>query len=173
MFISLKTKIGKANVCLKLYRRDDMDKNTILVVDDDKEIADLVGIYLTNDGFTVCTATNGEECLDLLKSNPDIRLIILDIMMPGIDGLEVCRRIRGYSNIPIIMLSAKTQDMDKIIGFGTGADDYVTKPFNPLELMARVKAQLKRYEAINMPGMKRNTIAVAGLIINEEEHTVM
>lgn len=150
-----------------------MEKSTILVVDDDKEIAELVGIYLTNDGFTVRTAANGEDCLAQLDIDPDIRLIILDIMMPGIDGLEVCRRIRSHSNIPIIMLSAKTQDMDKIIGFGTGADDYVTKPFNPLELMARVKAQLKRYEAINMPWQKKNTIAVAGLIINEEEHTVV
>ncbi len=150
-----------------------MDKSTILVVDDDKEIAELVGIYLTNDGFNVRTAINGEDCLKQLEENSDVRLIILDIMMPGIDGLEVCRRIRAHSNIPIIMLSAKTQDMDKIIGFGTGADDYVTKPFNPLELMARVKSQLKRYETINMPGYKRDTIAVAGLIINEEEHTVI
>ncbi|MDE5966519.1 MAG: response regulator transcription factor [Lachnospiraceae bacterium] len=150
-----------------------MEKSTILVVDDDKEIAELVGIYLTNDGFTVRTAVNGEDCLAQLDADPDIRLIILDIMMPGIDGLEVCRRIRSHSNIPIIMLSAKTQDMDKIIGFGTGADDYVTKPFNPLELMARVKSQLKRYEAINMPWQKKDTIAVAGLIINEEEHTVV
>lgn len=149
-----------------------MDKSTILVVDDDSEIAELVSIYLTNDGFHVLTAVNGEDCLAQLAENPEIRLIILDIMMPGIDGLEVCRRIRSNSNIPIIMLSAKTQDMDKIIGFGTGADDYVTKPFNPLELMARVKSQLKRYEAIAMPGQQKNTIAVAGLIINEEEHTV-
>lgn len=150
-----------------------MDKNTILVVDDDKEIAELVSIYLTNDGFVVKTAESGEMCLEVLAANPDIRLIILDIMMPGIDGLEVCRRIRSTSNIPIIMLSAKTQDMDKIIGFGTGADDYVTKPFNPLELMARVKAQLKRYETITMPGQKKSEIAVADLIINEEEHTVV
>ena len=150
-----------------------MDKNTILVVDDDREIAELVNIYLTNDGFTVLKAESGEECLTVLEQHPEIRLIILDIMMPGIDGLEVCRRIRATSNIPIIMLSAKTQDMDKIIGFGTGADDYVTKPFNPLELMARVKSQLKRYETISMPGQKRNEIAVADLIINEEEHTVL
>lgn len=150
-----------------------MDKNTILVVDDDREIAELVSIYLTNDGFTVKTAESGEACMEALAADTDIRLIILDIMMPGIDGLEVCRRIRSTSNIPIIMLSAKTQDMDKIIGFGTGADDYVTKPFNPLELMARVKAQLKRYETITMPGRKKNEIAVAGLIINEEEHTVL
>lgn len=150
-----------------------MDKNTILVVDDDKEIAELVSIYLTNDGFTVKTVGSGEACLEALAADSGIRLIILDIMMPGIDGLEVCRRIRSNSNIPIIMLSAKTQDMDKIIGFGTGADDYVTKPFNPLELMARVKSQLKRYEAITMPGQKKDEIVVAGLIINEEEHTVL
>ncbi len=150
-----------------------MEKNTILVVDDDKEIAELVNIYLTNDGFSVLKAESGEACLEILGQHPEVRLIILDIMMPGIDGLEVCRRIRATSNIPIIMLSAKTQDMDKIIGFGTGADDYVTKPFNPLELMARVKSQLKRYETISMPGQKQNDIAVADLIINEEEHTVL
>ncbi len=149
-----------------------MDKTTILVVDDDHEIADLVGIYLTNDGFNVLKAENGKGCLDMLKEHPEIRLIILDIMMPDMDGLTVCRHIRTESNIPIIMLSAKTQDMDKIIGFGTGADDYVTKPFNPLELMARVKSQLKRYETIMIPDDKRNTVAVAGLIINPDEHTV-
>ena len=84
----------------------------------------------------------------LLKEHPEIRVIILDVMMPKMDGMETCRRIRRTSNIPIIMLSAKTADMDKILGFGTGVDDYVTKPFNPLELTARVKSQLKRYQAI-------------------------
>ncbi len=150
-----------------------MNKDTILVVDDDLEIAELVGIYLTNDGFDVLKAYNGNACLGMLEEHPEIKLIILDIMMPDMDGLTVCRNIRNTSNIPIIMLSARTQDMDKIIGFGTGADDYVTKPFNPLELMARVKSQLKRYEAITTPGQKKNTVAVAGLIINPEEHTVI
>ena len=117
---------------------------TILVVDDEQEIADLVEIYLTNDGFDVIKAADGEECLQKLEEHPEIMVIILDVMMPKMDGLEVCRRIRKNSNIPIIMLSAKTADMDKILGFGTGVDDYVTKPFNPLELTARVKSQLKR-----------------------------
>ena len=102
-----------------------MEKNaSILVVDDDKEIADLVEIYLVNDGYQVLKASDGEQCLETLKQHPEVRMLILDIMMPGIDGLEVCREIRKTSNIPILILSAKAEDMDKIVGFGTGADDY-------------------------------------------------
>ena len=126
-----------------------MENNTsILVVDDDKEIADLVEIYLVNDGYRVLKASDGEQCLEMLAEHPEVRMLILDIMMPGIDGLEVCRTIRKTSNIPILLLSAKAEDMDKIVGFGTGADDYLTKPFHPLELLARVKSQMKRYTAI-------------------------
>lgn len=114
-----------------------MEKNaSILVVDDDKEIADLVEIYLVNDGYQVLKASDGEQCLQTLKEHPEVRMLILDIMMPGIDGLEVCREIRKTSNILILILSAKAEDMDKIVGFGTGADDYLTKPFHPLELLA-------------------------------------
>ena len=128
-----------------------MEKNaSILVVDDDKEIADLVEIYLVNDGYQVLKASDGEQCLETLKQHPEVRMLILDIMMPGIDGLEVCREIRKTSNIPILILSAKAEDMDKIVGFGTGADDYLTKPFHPLELLARVKSQMKRYTTIQL-----------------------
>lgn len=128
-----------------------MEKNaSILVVDDDKEIADLVEIYLVNDGYQVLKASDGEQCLQTLKEHPEVRMLILDIMMPGIDGLEVCREIRKTSNIPILILSAKAEDMDKIVGFGTGADDYLTKPFHPLELLARVKSQMKRYTTIQL-----------------------
>ena len=148
---------------------------TILVVDDDEEIAELVEIYLTNDGYYVEKAYDGEQCLKKLEENKKIKLIILDIMMPNIDGLEVCRKIRKTSNIPIIMLSAKAEDMDKIIGFGTGADDYMTKPFNPLELMARVKSQLKRYTNLNL-GMDQvqdeTGIQIQDLIINRKAHKV-
>ena len=132
-----------------MYGGNHMDKNaSILVVDDDKEIADLVEIYLVNDGYKVLKASDGEQCLSMLAEHPEIRMLILDIMMPGIDGLEVCRTIRKTSNIPILILSAKAEDMDKIVGFGTGADDYLTKPFHPLELLARVKSQMKRYTSI-------------------------
>lgn len=153
-----------------------MSEISILVVDDDKEIAELVEIYLTNDGYKVIQANDGKECLKMLEENKDVKLIILDIMMPNIDGLEVCRRIRKTNNIPIIMLSAKTADMDKIIGFGTGADDYMTKPFNPLELLARVKSQLKRYTNLNMGGVSQlaeDEINIHGLIINKKAHKVI
>lgn len=120
----------------------------ILVVDDEKEIADLIEIYLVSDGYKVFKAENAEAGLSILDKQ-DIHLVLLDIMMPGMNGLEMCRKIRETNNIPIIMLSAKSTDLDKILGLGTGADDYVTKPFNPLELTARVKSQLRRYTQLN------------------------
>jgi len=150
-----------------------MNEATILVVDDDNEIAELIEIYLTNEGYQVLKAHDGVQCLKMMEENRQVKLIILDIMMPNIDGLEVCRRIRKTNNIPIIMVSAKTEDMDKIIGFGTGADDYVTKPFNPLELLARVKSQFKRYTNINLgQDANQEEISVQGLVINKKEHRV-
>ncbi len=152
-----------------------MSGATILVVDDDQEIAELVDIYLSNDGYNVLRAYDGEACLKKLSEHPEIKIVILDIMMPGIDGLEVCRRIRKTSNIPIIMLSAKAEDMDKIIGFGTGVDDYMTKPFNPLELIARVKSQLKRYTNINTGKDDSESDEITtdgGIIINKIAHSV-
>ena len=118
-------------------------ETNILVVDDEREIAELVEIYLVSDGYKVFKASNAQEGFDILEKE-DIHLVLLDIMMPGMDGMEMCRKIRETNNIPIIMLSAKSTDLDKIMGLGTGADDYVTKPFNPLELTARVKSQLRR-----------------------------
>ena len=125
-----------------------MEQINILVVDDEKEIADLVEIYLVSDGYKVFKANNAKEGLEILDQE-EIHLVLLDIMMPGMDGLEMCRKIRETNNIPIIMLSAKSTDLDKILGLGTGADDYVVKPFNPLELTARVKSQLRRYTQLN------------------------
>ena len=125
-----------------------MEQINILVVDDEKEIADLVEIYLVSDGYKVFKANNAQDGLELLEKE-EIHLVLLDIMMPGMDGLEMCRKIRETNNIPIIMLSAKSTDLDKILGLGTGADDYVVKPFNPLELTARVKSQLRRYTQLN------------------------
>ncbi|MEW6522404.1 MAG: response regulator transcription factor [Bacillota bacterium] len=147
----------------------------ILVVDDDKEIAGLVEIYLTNEGCRVTKATAGWEALEILKNHP-VQLLILDIMMPGMDGLEVCRRLRREKNIPIIMLSAKSEEMDKILGLGTGADDYVTKPFHPMELVARVKSQLRRYLYLNTqpldsaPG--EQLVRVKGLTMNQATREV-
>ena len=160
-----------------MYGGNHMDKNaSILVVDDDKEIADLVEIYLVNDGYKVLKASDGEQCLSMLAEHPEIRMLILDIMMPGIDGLEVCRTIRKTSNIPILILSAKAEDMDKIVGFGTGADDYLTKPFHPLELLARVKSQMKRYTSIEpekeSAADKKEEIEIQNLTINKAAHVV-
>lgn len=121
-----------------------MDKPGILVVDDDREIVKAISINLENEGYRVYKAYDGLQALDVLK-NHSVQLILLDIMMPGMDGLSATLKIREEKNIPIIILSAKSEDSDKILGLSMGADDYVTKPFNPLELMARVKAQLRRY----------------------------
>ena len=153
-----------------------MGQISILVVDDEKEIADLVEIYLVSDGYKVFKANNAQEGLEILDKE-EIHLVLLDIMMPGMDGLEMCRRIRETNNIPIIMLSAKSTDLDKILGLGTGADDYVVKPFNPLELTARVKSQLRRYTQLNPNSGSRsdaakNEIAIKGLVINKDNHKV-
>ena len=116
----------------------------ILVVDDDKEIVNAIEIYLSQEGYHIIKAYDGEEALEKLKEN-EIHLIILDIMMPNKDGIETLQEIRKDKTIPVIMLSAKSEDYDKISGLNTGADDYVTKPFNPLELIARVKSNIRRY----------------------------
>ena len=153
-----------------------MAQTTILVVDDEKEIAELVEIYLVSDGYRVLKAKNAQEGLDILERE-EVHLVLLDIMMPGMNGLEMCEQIRRTRNIPIIMLSAKSTDLDKIRGLGTGADDYVTKPFNPLELTARVKSQLRRYMQLNPNSgaeeKQKNEISVRGLVINRDNHRVM
>ena len=150
-----------------------MEQINILVVDDEKEIADLVEIYLVSDGYKVFKANNAKEGLEILDQE-EIHLVLLDIMMPGMDGLEMCRKIRETNNIPIIMLSAKSTDLDKILGLGTGADDYVVKPFNPLEVVARVKTQLRRYIRYNQTAPEPAPAAVydcGGLYIDHESHT--
>ena len=151
-----------------------MSQINILVVDDEKEIAELVEIHLVSDGYEVFKAENAEEGLKILEEE-EIHLALIDIMMPGISGLEMCKKIRETKNIPIIMLSAKSSDLDKILGLGTGADDYVTKPFNPLELTARVKSQLRRYTQFNPNNMEtnKNEITIKGLTINKDNHKVI
>ena len=148
----------------------------ILVVDDENEIADLVEIYLVSDGYTVHKASNAEEGLRIIEEE-EIHLVLLDIMMPGMDGIQMCKKIRETSNVPIIMLSAKGADLDKIMGLGVGADDYVTKPFNPLELTARVKSQLRRYTQLNpnnqAAAQENNEIHIRGLSINKDNHKVL
>ena len=152
-----------------------MAETNILVVDDEQEIADLVEIYLVSDGYKVFKASNAQDGLDILNKE-DIHLCLLDIMMPGMNGLEMCKKISETNNIPIIMLSAKSTDLDKILGLGTGADDYVVKPFNPLELTARVKSQLRRYTQLNpnsnVHETVKNEISIRGLTINKDNHKV-
>ncbi len=152
-----------------------MADTKLLVVDDEKEIADLIEIYLVSDGYKVLKADNAEAGLALLEKE-EVHLVLLDIMMPGMDGLEMCKRIRETNNIPIIMLSARSTDLDKILGLGTGADDYVTKPFNPLELTARVKSQLRRYTQLNpnssVHEVGKNEISIKEMTINKDNHKV-
>lgn len=150
-----------------------MDKETILVVDDEKEIRDLIEIYLKNEGYNTLKASDGLEALSLLKTR-EVQLIILDVMMPNMDGIRACMKIREERNTPIIMLSAKSEDLDKIMGLTTGADDYITKPFNPLELIARVKSQLRRYIKLNNNSVAfgRAVLEIDDLVINTETHEV-
>ena len=157
--------------------RDDnnMPQITVLVVDDEKDIAELVEIYLVSDGYKVFKAYNADEALLIMKQE-EIHLVLLDVMMPGMNGLELCRKIRESSNIPIIMLSAKSADLDKIVGLTGGADDYVTKPFNPLELTARVKSQLRRYTQLNPNSTNEfagSEINIRNMTINRDNHKVV
>jgi two-component system, OmpR family, response regulator VanR len=148
-------------------------KETILVVDDDKSIHKLIEVYLKNEGFHLIQAFNGPMALDILRKE-EVHLIILDIMMPEMDGMETCMKIRESLNIPIIFLTAKSEDMDLIRGLTIGADDYVTKPFNPLELAARVKTHLRRYLKLQGHGsiVKTDEIQIDELAINMKTHEV-
>lgn len=134
-----------------------MEQAKILVVDDEKEIRDLVGIYLRNEGYEVMLAGTGVEALKMIQEQK-LDLIVLDVMMPEVNGIDACMEIRKTSNVPIIMLSAKTEDIDKIMGLSVGADDYLAKPFNPLELIARVKAQLRRFTKLNAFSKEREDL---------------
>lgn len=144
----------------------------ILVCDDDREIVDAIEIYLMQEGFGVIKAYDGEEAIEQLKKN-DVKLLIIDIMMPKLDGIRATMKIREYSSIPILFLSAKSQDSDKILGLNIGADDYITKPFNPLELIARVKSHLRRYTKLgNELEVVEHVYSAGGLVINDETKEV-
>jgi len=144
----------------------------VLVCDDDKEIVEAIEIYLSQEGYRIIKAYDGIEAIEALKKN-DIHLMIIDVMMPKLDGIRATMKIREYSGIPIIILSAKSEDVDKILGLNIGADDYVTKPFNPLELVARVRSQLRRYTQLGTINMDSDTIFRTGdLCINDDEKSV-
>ena len=144
-----------------------MPSYTVLVTDDDQDIRDGIEIYLKNEGYNVLKAANGVEALEQLMEH-EVHLIILDIMMPELNGIQTTFKIREERNIPIIMLSAKVEDTDKIHGLSVGADDYVTKPFHPLELMARVKSQLRRYVKLGTYNEQQGKVEVGGLSLDPD-----
>lgn len=144
----------------------------ILVCGDDREIVDAIEIYLSQDGYKIYKAYDGEQALQILDKE-DIHLLIMDIMMPKLDGIRATLKIREYSSIPIIILSAKSEDTDKILGLNIGADDYICKPFNPLELVARVKSNLRRYTSLgSLTGENKAIYQVGGLILNDDTKQV-
>ena len=144
----------------------------ILVCDDDREIVDAIEIYLNQEGYRVLKAYDGEQALEVLKTE-SVQLVIIDIMMPKLDGIRATIKIRESNSVPVIFLSAKSEDTDKILGLNVGADDYVTKPFNPLELVARVKSNLRRYTTLGNLNVENNALfRVGGLCINDDTKEV-
>lgn len=147
-----------------------MHEITILVADDNPEIRDIVHVYLRNEGFRVLEAENGVQAVEIVRTRA-VQLIILDVMMPEMDGIKACMKIRETADVPIIFLSAKEENIDKITGLSTGADDYVTKPFNPLELMARVKAHLRR-QTLHAKQADESVLTVNDLTVDRKRHAV-
>lgn len=143
----------------------------VLVVDDDREIVESICIFLSGEGYKPLKAYDGIEALEVLSEN-EVHLMILDIMIPKLDGIRTLLKLRESRNIPVILLSAKSEDADKILGLTAGADDYVTKPFNPSELMARVKSQLRRFTTLGSIGKQNGEILIDGLCVNTENKTV-
>ncbi len=143
----------------------------IIVCDDEKDIVSALEIYLTAEGYHVFRAENGREALTLAQ-NEDVHLMLLDVMMPQMDGLETLTRLREFSNIPVIFLTAKSEDSDKILGLNVGADDYVTKPFNPVEVLARVRSQLRRYLQLGAGSVRPASIVIGGIELDDSAKTV-
>lgn len=143
----------------------------ILVCDDEKEILEAIGIYLKNEGYTVIKAVNGAEALDILQKET-VHLVVMDVMMPVMDGLQATLKIRETSNVPVILLTAKTEDTDTILGLNLGADDYIAKPFKPLELIARIKSQLRRYTALGACPEIQGRLTTGGLTVDDDRKEV-
>jgi DNA-binding response OmpR family regulator len=139
--------------------------DTILIVDDEQRIIDLARMYIEQEGYLFEYANDGHQALNIITEKPPA-LVVLDLMLPGVDGWEICRRVRATSDLPIIMLTARSDDIDKIVGLELGADDYLTKPFNPRELVARIKAILRRVEKRNLPDSDTQPIVINNLVIN-------
>ena len=140
--------------------------NTILICDDDKDIVSALDIYLTSEGYETVKAYDGLECLEAVKRQP-VDLILLDVMMPGLDGIRTTAKLRESCNVPIILLTAKSEDSDKILGLNIGADDYITKPFNPIEVIARVKSQLRRYTTLGGQARENDLLTVGGISMDD------
>lgn len=150
-------------------RQEDRGKNemyNILVCDDEKDIVSALKIYLASDGYQIFEAYNGKEAIEVVKNN-DIHLVLMDIMMPEMDGIQTMVKIRTLSNIPVILLTAKGEDNDKVLGLMVGADDYITKPFNPVEVQARVKSQLRRYMQLGGGNVQKTTLVIGGIALND------
>ncbi len=145
--------------------------NTVLVCDDEKDIVSALKIYLESEGYAVECAYDGAQALALLESH-DISLVLMDIMMPVMDGISAMVKIRERSNVPVILLTAKGEDTDKILGLNVGADDYITKPFNPLEVLARVRSQLRRYTMLGAAQIKQSCLTVGGISMDDSSKTV-
>lgn len=143
----------------------------ILICDDEKDIVSALKIYLSSDGYQIYEAYTGKEALEVMRKN-DIHLILMDIMMPEMDGIQAMIKIREYTNIPIILLTAKSEDNDKVFGLVVGADDYITKPFNPVEVQARVKSQLRRYMQLGGGNMKRQNLIIGGIELDDAKKEV-
>ena len=143
----------------------------ILVCDDEKDIVSALEIYLTSEGYRVFKAYNGKEALGVIQKE-DIHLVLLDVMMPEMDGITAMVEIRKITNIPVILLTAKSEDNDKVLGLNIGADDYITKPFNPIEVMARVKSQLRRYMSLGGGAVKPSVLAVGGIELDDNAKIV-
>ena len=143
----------------------------ILICDDERDIVSALKIYLSNDNYNLYEAYNGKEALDVINNN-DIHLVLLDIMMPEMDGIQTLIKMRESKNIPVIFLSAKGEDTDKILGLNIGADDYITKPFNPVELLARVKSQLRRYMVLGAGSVNTSTIRIGDIELDDEAKVV-
>ena len=146
-------------------------KYNILVCDDDRDIVNALKIYLTSEGYNIYEAFNGKEAIDIVKKN-DIQLVLIDIMMPVMDGISATSQLREISNIPVIFLTAKSEDTDKILGLNIGADDYITKPFNPVEVIARVKSQLRRYVRLGGIVQKPSQIQIGGITLDDDSKVV-
>ena len=143
----------------------------ILVCDDEKDIVSALKIYLEPEGYRVLEAYNGQEALDILDRE-QVQLILLDIMMPKLDGISAVVKLREYSNVPVILLTAKSEDTDKVLGLNIGADDYITKPFNPIEVLARVRSQLRRYTALGGMEQRPSKLVIGGIVLDDDTKTV-